>query len=502
MKTFLSSLYDQFSKQLSTHRFHLLIVIVLSSLLLFSNLHKGGLSGYDDAFYAHEGKQMLYTGDWWSIHINGYQNSEYPPMFIWLEAASMTVFGISDFAAKFPSALAGLLTIILVFGIARELSDEFWLPVCAAWILMLSQYFIKYAMHAMTDVPYTLFFTLSLYFYVKGLKRPWYFVLFGVALASAILTRSVLGLIPVGIVIIHLVVIKRYPVLWSRHFVGGLIVAILLPSIWYVSQYRLHGPAFLNDHFSFIFNKVVIDKPSSDGSFLRGLLEYPWLLLRLYWPWLPLMLIGLAMQIKNAVRERDRMATLLILWVLFVIVPLSLVEAKVLRYIMPVFPAFAILSAIPLARWLPAVGKNRYVPLAYAVLCVAVLLIAVFPKPLKRAEEMSRLAPIAEAHSDQSQRVLIYTSGEARHDYITQFLWYADRFCEHLLDPDKLVERLRVSDSTVFIVDKASYERLVKNSGVTIQELGNTENFVCFRVVGERTLTESHPPIKLIVRDG
>jgi len=75
-------------------------------------------------------------------------------------------------------------------------------------------------------------------------------------------------------------------------------------------------------------------------------------------------------------------------------------------------------------------------------------------------------------------------------------------FYEFLKDPDKLVEQLRTNDSRVFVVDKGSYERLVKTSGVAIQVLGDTESFVCFTHGRRRTLTDGHPPIKLIVRDG
>jgi len=125
---------------------------------------------------------MLLTGDWWSIRFNGYYNYEYPPVFIWLEALSMKVWGISDFAAKFPSALLGLGTIILVFMLTRNLTDQFWLPVISMWIMLFTQYFMKYARHVMTDVPFTFFFLLAIFFYVKGLKQLRYLVLCGVAI--------------------------------------------------------------------------------------------------------------------------------------------------------------------------------------------------------------------------------------------------------------------------------------------------------------------------------
>ena len=53
--------------------FHAWTIAVFSSLLLFTSLSKGGLSGYDDSLYAHEAKQMIATGDWWNVRFDGLQ---------------------------------------------------------------------------------------------------------------------------------------------------------------------------------------------------------------------------------------------------------------------------------------------------------------------------------------------------------------------------------------------------------------------------------------------
>jgi 4-amino-4-deoxy-L-arabinose transferase-like glycosyltransferase len=460
------------------------VLIGLSSVLLFSKLHKGGLSGYDDALYAHEGKQMLLTGDWWNVVNNGLPNFEYPPMFIWLEALSMKMWGISDFAAKFPAALSGLLCIVLVFSVVRILSDDFWLPVLAAWVLMLSQYFVKYSTHAMTDVPFTFFFTLSIYSYVRGMRQRAYLVLCGVAIGCGILTRSILGLIPAGIILGHLLLMKRHEIFRSGYFWIGLFVALSAPSIWYVSQYQLHGDPFLARHFSFIASKIFSQDDSSSGTaFLRGLIEYPWLLLRLYWPWLPFMVFGMGLQCRKMIRSRDNLATLLVLWVVLVLVPFSLVEVKILRYIMPIFPAFSILAAMPLRRNLSPVRKYASVKMGYIVLCAFILLIAAVSTPRARAEEMKALAPIVDSNTDSKQRVAIYTFGEWRHDYVNQFLWYSDRFCELLTTPQQVKQWLRDRRAKVFIVDRASYQEHVQTSGVQLRVLVSTKQFVCFEII-------------------
>lgn len=92
-----------------------ILVLCLATLLLLPQLHRGGLSGYDDALYAHEAREMLDHGDWWTVHFDGEPNFEYPPMFIWLDAVSLRLFGVSDFAAKLPSALAGIGTVAALY---------------------------------------------------------------------------------------------------------------------------------------------------------------------------------------------------------------------------------------------------------------------------------------------------------------------------------------------------------------------------------------------------
>lgn len=466
----------------ANHRFHLAAITCLAALLLFANLHVGGLSGYDDAFYAHEGRRMLESGDWWNVRFNGNLNFEYPPLFIWLEAASFAALGISDFTAKFPSALLGLLIILLVFLLAKELSESFWLPILSAWILMLSQYFMKYAMHAMTDVPFVFFFTLAVFAYVKALKKPNYFILFGIAVALGIMTRSAIGLIPLAVIFVHLIVSKRFDLLRRPQFWTGFLLALAIPAAWYVPQYQAHGAPFLNEHFAFITGKVASGKPFELVTFLRGLIEYPYLLVKLYEPWIWLMLFGLVVHIKRAIRGRDSTSALLCLWVAFVIVPFSLAEAKVLRYVLAAFPAFSILAAAPLSGWLEKIKNQTNIAVAYALLCLTIIAIVVFPNPRFRAEEMMKMSPTIQKNVPENRRLVFYTGKDTKYDFHNQLLWYSNRFTEQLNDEAKLKEKLYSNEDTVFVMDKPNFQPLAADPRLRIKTLAETENFVCFEV--------------------
>lgn len=465
----------------STYISHLAVLLLLSVMLLFSNLHIGGLSGLDDALYAHEGEQMLKTGDWWSIRFNGGFHFEYPPMFFWLEALSMSVWGITDFAAKFPAALAGTATIILVFLIGYRFQRNFLYPICAAWILMLSQYFLKYSMHAMTDVPYTCFFTLAILLYVMSIEKPGRIILCGLAIASAVLTRSVLGFIPWIIIVFHVLFTRRFRFLSSPLFLAAILLSLALPSVWYVSQYGLHGRPFLDQQLGVLTNKISAGNRLDLWNYLWELTKYPQLLLKHYWPWLPFMLIGFWSQMKKTLNHKCSSAALLVIWAVVVVGLLSLAEAKFLRYIMPAFPVFALLAAVPISEWLMRFRRNPFLRAGYILLCLFIVGIVVFTRPYPRAEEISAIGSVVEAQTEDSDRIALYTNGEARYDFSNQFRWYSKRYWDYLMDPTALSAHLNTDEERFFVVDRFSYQNLVLPSGVEVRKLIETANWVFFK---------------------
>lgn len=474
-----SELPLSFSRLYTERRFHVCLLAAISLLVLFTRLHQGDLSGYDDAVYAHEGKQMLATGQWWSVYLNGQLDFDKPPLFVWLEAASMWLFGVTDFAARFPAALLGFGTILLVFFIARELTTSYWLPVWAMMILLCTQVFLRFAMRAMTDVPFTFFFALALFFYLKALKQPRYFLGCGLAISCAALTRSFLGLIPLIIMLAHLPLSGRLSLLRAKHFLLGLLLSVGLPLIWFVSQYRLHGGAFLALHFSFTVDNLPLTNGKQPTQFSGGLLQYPRFLLASYWPWLPLLLLGLLAQCKKLLRERDAASGLLLLWVVCVIGPFSLAEFKWLRYILPVFPAFAILAALPLDQWLTDQRRKLFLKVAYGVLCLTLTGMAANPKYRFRPEELRRLAPIAEAATPPDQRILLYTERPPRDAHLFQVIWYANRFCKPIATIEGVLDHLAAEPNTAVIMDKRVFSDIC-NAIPNVKLLGETEGFVCW----------------------
>jgi 4-amino-4-deoxy-L-arabinose transferase-like glycosyltransferase len=456
-----------------------LMVMLIAALLLLPAVRGRGLAGYDDAYWAHEAKEMVRSGDWWSVRFNGNFTMDHPPLFPWLEACSFKLFGIHDWSAKLPSALSGLATIALLYFLTLELGGDSWLCLLATLVLASTQFFLKNATHAMTDVTFTFFFTLTIFFYLKGLQRNVYLTLMGLPLAAAVLTRSIVGFLALGIVMVHLVLTRRYKTLFSPWLAGGVALGVALSGGWYWSQYRLHGADLLLSHFRFVYSVAQTNYGSPSrlpiSNYLLALLKY-------YWPWLPFLIAGLVKQARAAIKEGDSNAQLLLTWMVIVIVPFSFAQTKMPRYMMPVLPAFSIVSATCLCSVIPATRRRSFFYAACAVGGVAICASFLVP-PKARADDVVKLAPLAEANSSPDQRILIYTYEDGRSDYLCQFIWYSNRYAQLASSVNDLAARLLHSENATVIVDKQSYQKLLPLiPGRTTHIVGESENLICFRV--------------------
>jgi 4-amino-4-deoxy-L-arabinose transferase-like glycosyltransferase len=303
--------------------------------------------------------------------------------------------------------------------------------------------------------------------------------LLGLPLGAAILTRSVVALLALGIIAAHLVLTKRYEVLRSPWLIGGVLLALLFPFAWYGWAYRQHGGAFLVQHLDFLGGKFH-GKEGVSG--WRTAFNYPLALLKYYWPWLPLLLVGLVRKGRAVFKQRDSVAILLMVWVLFVFVPFSFAATRYPRYIMAVFPAFTAISAMTLHRWIPAARRRLFFNVASAVGIVAVGVSLLLP-PKARAEDMVKIALIAEGNTAPEQRVLMYTYEQGRQDFLFQFIWYSNRYVQLADSVEDLAARVNGERTAIVIVDKGNYEKLLPMiSGKVPRVLGESENLVCFRV--------------------
>ena len=101
-----------------------LLILIGAALLFIPFLGGVHLFDWDEINFAESAREMLVTGDYLTVQINFQPFWEKPPLFIWMQVISMKIFGINEFAARFPNAICGIVTLLIIFNIGRKIRNN------------------------------------------------------------------------------------------------------------------------------------------------------------------------------------------------------------------------------------------------------------------------------------------------------------------------------------------------------------------------------------------
>ena len=337
-----------------------------------------------------------------------------------------------------------------------------------------SVYFIKYAARAMTDAPITFFFLCAICAWTLTEDNPTWYVATGAFIGVALMTRGLVGLALPAIFLGDLLVNRRRPnVLYA---VAGLVLAFGPLTAWYAHQIGAYGSWFFEVHDAWL-DREVFGALTPSWRRYTGAFEYAWMLTKSYWPWLPFMIAG----IVTVIRTKNRRLAMLIIWTVAVFGLCAMARSRVLRYMLPAYPAFAILSSVGLLTLFTKQQTERAMRILVPAVALVVVGIAISPPVRLHAAEVRPIALASTAATIPGQRVSFYDAGQPRFDETNQMLWYGDRYLFILLRPQELDEAVANRQTDVFVVDKDTYasrfESRVPNSIVAA-----SGHLVCLRL--------------------
>ena len=103
----------------------ILILIAFSAAFLFIPFLGGvHLFDWDEINFAESAREMIKSGNYLTVQIDYAPFWEKPPLFIWMQVLSMKLFGINEFAARFPNAVCGIVTLVFLFNIGVKLFNK------------------------------------------------------------------------------------------------------------------------------------------------------------------------------------------------------------------------------------------------------------------------------------------------------------------------------------------------------------------------------------------
>jgi 4-amino-4-deoxy-L-arabinose transferase-like glycosyltransferase len=371
-----------------------LLVLIGFAIIIFS-IGLGGLAlvGPDEPRYSEVAREMFSTGDYISPRLCGCLWFEKPVLLYWLAAASYHLFGVSEFAARFPSFIAAILTMLFVYyGLKRAVSER--LARAASLMFATSGLVIAYARVATPDISLTAAMSIALlsgYLAAtsSGRARTVHWMLCFAAMGVAVLAKGLVGMaLVIAILAVYFAAMRQSQFIRWQETLLGIIVFLVIAGTWYVPVTLEHGWGFIEEFFiRHHFQRYTSNQFGHPQPFyfffviaIAGIA-----------PW-SFFLIPAAARLKSLKPRGDRLDALLVFAWIWVAVPLlffSVSGSKLPGYILPVFPALAIIIGAEIERF---ISGERGLLLSAAVWLTALLIVIIgagFPVYLAREQVSS-----------------------------------------------------------------------------------------------------------------
>ena len=227
-------------------RVPILLVVITIAFYLYG-LGKLPLVGPDEPRYAQVGREMFLSGDLITPTLGGHTWFEKPALLYWMIVASFKIFGVSEWSARLGPALCGLLTLLAVWCVGREVDFGFWSLIVTASCLGV----VVFSRAASFDIVITMTTTWSLAFFLlhelrrKRLLLAGFYAFVGLSL----LAKGLVGLvIPFGVIGVYFLLRRSWPArsVWLS-LLWGLPLAAAVAAIWYGPVIAKYGWTFIDE---------------------------------------------------------------------------------------------------------------------------------------------------------------------------------------------------------------------------------------------------------------
>ncbi len=378
------------------------VLALLVAALWFGGLGTRKLIHPDEGRYAEIAREMAVAGDWVTPRLNGLKYLEKPPLQYWMTAFAYRTFGVAEWTARLWPALTACAAILVVGYTGRRLGGE----AVGLYSALALAGMVGWAINGHTlslDAGRAAFLATALAALLLAQRatatptacRNWMLVAWA-AMALATLSKGLIGIVLPGGALVVYTLLQRDFALWRRLYVGrGLLLFLAIATPWFVLVARANDEFlqffFVHEHFQ-RFAEPGHRRPGNWWYFVP-------LLLGGSLPWLPVLAAG-ARQLVVDTRPGPNgfsWQRFALAWTAFVFVFFSASSSKLPSYILPLFPALALLTGWLLARFEPRTLAWLCFPLTLASLVVLATTPFVDEALLQRLVEpgSDALAPLA-----------------------------------------------------------------------------------------------------------
>lgn len=367
---------DRIRRVIAPHRPHVAILL-LAALVYLPSVWLRDAWNPDEPRYAQVAHEMVSSGEYVLPHLNGEVYAEKPPLFFWVSILASRLTGIPlESGPRLVSVIAAWLAMVLTFRIGLRLSDPetAWLTVL---VLATSSMFVLHASTGVIDATLAMLVTGAILIGMKAREKssPVLWLLFYLLTAAAVLTKGPVGfLLPAGVLLFIVLAGEGLGGLRALHPVWGIGMVLAVAAAWVVPAIAKGGSGYAET----ILWKQNIDRMFDPWHHDKPVYYFLKVFPASFLPWtfvMPTALFGAWRSLRGRERGWLRAIPTAAIWFTFVFLFFSLAESKKTRYLLPLFPAAALLVAIELRKALAGkIGSLRArLPIAAACLLYAVV---------------------------------------------------------------------------------------------------------------------------------
>lgn len=329
--------------------FTFLGLLLLCYFIFFFNIGNYALMDVDETRYVSMARDMFHSKDFLTLYLNGEYFFEKPPLYFWGECLSFALFGkVNEFTARFPVALYGTLSTLLVYFTGKKIISRRY-GFISALILATTLEFVMLAKFAILDIVVTTCIGFSVMFgfltqFVNDKNKKYMWWLFYIFSGLAVMAKGIPGFVVPFAVMFFVTIYNRTfkQIFKPQYILPGFALFFLIVLPWHIVMLKMHDPLFFNEyimkhHINRFFSSSEIDREQ----------PFYFYFVTVLWGLIPWVFSGIAAGItklktfKNiAVSELNNYQKFMMFNIIALIVTMlffSSSSTKLITYILPVY---------------------------------------------------------------------------------------------------------------------------------------------------------------------
>jgi len=315
-------------KHIFRNEFTVALVAAILFIPFLGNVH---LFDWDEINFAESAREMIASGNYFSVQINFNRFTEKPPLFFWMQVLSMKLFGVNEFSARFPNAICGIITLVVLFRIGKQIFNEYFARI---WVMVYLGTFVTflYFKSGIIDPWFNLFIFLAIYHFYSlttmlQVNRMKHLVLTGVFLGLAVLTKGPVAILIALLTYVVVVVLNRFRFFINgKEFIAIFVTTLLVCFAWFGVDLIQNGPSFL---IEFLQRQIAIFS-TNDADHGEPFFYHWWVLLLGCFPASIFFMKGMFIQMERNEQKMFKQWMGILFWVTLLL--FSIVKTKIVHY--------------------------------------------------------------------------------------------------------------------------------------------------------------------------